>query len=336
MIRLYPWMVERLWLCLEKLVRAGERDQDLRNFGRRLSMDDDNREVRTIAEYHVESEPPDGIPTDLEGLSDLLVKIMWETRNAKSDNDGDLIDKMVASLQLPYARNIQARYLQDLKRALLLPSEMAALGPRMMERELGCAGCGKPLNSGEMMTIQYRNGETTINCTRCAKPSYISCDYCGKATGLSKSLGAFFKKVHSCGCYEKKIAAADAAVAANPTPEPAPPGTINPDRVILQGPRVRDFLMQHQQTQATTARVNINEPATGGGVTNRGRALEHELAQRAQERERAQTVANPGTRAEQWFEFDPATQQVVTVPDPTQAPAWMVPNDDGDVEGGEE
>lgn len=95
--------------------------------------------------------------------------------------DKDLIDTIVRTIQLPHCRSmLSGEALNNLRRALLLPDELAGLNERLKAEELSCCGCGKRLATREMVTIVNDGGDrnnraVSLLCAGCYLPEYIAC-----------------------------------------------------------------------------------------------------------------------------------------------------------------
>lgn len=111
-------------------------------------------------------------------LDELIREMAGILREAgKPCPDGDLIDAMVRVLQMPYPRStLTQRQLQELRAAILVPSEMAKVATTLAERELRCHTCGHHFESGEMASVARESGDVFLFCTRCQRPSLVACD----------------------------------------------------------------------------------------------------------------------------------------------------------------
>lgn len=88
--------------------------------------------------------------------------------------DATLVDTMVEILQSSFARNcLSGSGLRALREALLIPDEVAGLRDKLAA-ESACAGCGHQFVAGEMATINREAGQTSVRCTRCARPSFVA------------------------------------------------------------------------------------------------------------------------------------------------------------------
>jgi len=89
--------------------------------------------------------------------------------------DRDLIDTIVRTIGLPYARNaIAGSSLDSLRAAILLPEEIVNL-KTSLEKETFCVSCGHKFMSGEMATYNgVSRGSRGFLCTRCTQPSYMA------------------------------------------------------------------------------------------------------------------------------------------------------------------
>ena len=106
--------------------------------------------------------------------------------------EGELLYLVQQLIQSPYAKNILGGHtLNDLRQALLAPSDLVALQARLALKEMFCAGCGRELAHLEMVTIRTTDRSNTpgagIYCANCIYPEKIACirSQCGEAVELS-------------------------------------------------------------------------------------------------------------------------------------------------------
>ena len=93
-----------------------------------------------------------------------------------SFGDKDLIDTIVRTIQLPFARNrFSGEVLDSLKKALLLPEEAAGLKEKLQREELSCVQCGHHFIQGEMGTISIDRRGSVLVCGACVTPTLIPC-----------------------------------------------------------------------------------------------------------------------------------------------------------------
>ena len=89
---------------------------------------------------------------------------------------GDLIDELARILQSPYARNtLSGNVLVQLRKAILIPSEIGEFKRMVRMKEMACVNCGAALIDGEMTTIMADEDGTSIFCNRCAQPYSVKC-----------------------------------------------------------------------------------------------------------------------------------------------------------------
>jgi predicted RNA-binding Zn-ribbon protein involved in translation (DUF1610 family) len=90
--------------------------------------------------------------------------------------DSTLVDLIVEICQLPYARaNLSPRTMQELRRALLLPDELAGLNDRLRRREASCMSCGHAFQMGEAATVLTGPDGIILECMRCRLPMSVPC-----------------------------------------------------------------------------------------------------------------------------------------------------------------
>lgn len=144
---------------------------------------------------------------------ELLVELADQLNDdsTKSFKDGSLIDRIVRTLGLPYARNhLNSRILADLRKALLLPDEMAQLGERLEQKEMRCAGCTRQFVSNEMTTVMRDGHDTLIYCMKCHKPTYIACSKCDeRIVSIDKKVHKILEQPWDCGCHDGTVKPAE-------------------------------------------------------------------------------------------------------------------------------
>jgi len=143
---------------------------------------------------------------DVDELVSLMREQISSYNRGEGPDDGSLVELIVNTLQLSYPRNrITSREWQTLRRAILLPEEMAKLSETVRSREIGCANCGHELRDHEMTSVQrgsYGGGSGGIGflCLRCRVPVYAACtkgDAC--VVPLDKKLVKALQNVGTCG-----------------------------------------------------------------------------------------------------------------------------------------
>jgi len=202
MIRLYKYLAEYILMVAGYTKTQGVTNKHLVNWAQAYMRSGEDRDLAYVMERFFATNTES--LTELPALIELLKKQIDE---ADSPNgDGDLVDKMVALLGLPYGRNrITQKSLGALRQALLLPSEMHKF-ITSAERDTGCATCGRALASGEMVTIVHgegANGIVAMHCSNCLNPTYIGCAFCKESYILPKKLVTFFKSIRHCGCQDE-------------------------------------------------------------------------------------------------------------------------------------
>jgi hypothetical protein len=128
--------------------------------------------------------------------------------------DGDLIDKLAAVLQLPFPANtLSGKVIRQLRQVLLRPDEMAKLAASNLT-ETQCGVCSRKLNEGEMVTVGRDDGRTILYCHHCVRPQAVACDFCEAPV----TLGRGYKNLHS-----KKVNCGQHTEDGQPLPQPVRP-----------------------------------------------------------------------------------------------------------------
>jgi hypothetical protein len=121
--------------------------------------------------------------------------------------ESDLIDELVRTLQLPFARNVlSGDTLKRLRNAILLPSEQGGLLHRLRAREMACAGCGTDFHDSESITFSNQEGAIALFCHRCVRPASVSCAGCETTANLSEKAITAMSKMLCPACLAKKTA----------------------------------------------------------------------------------------------------------------------------------
>lgn len=107
----------------------------------------------------------------------------------------DLMDTVVNIVSDPRARQLSGTALDQLRRALLSPLELAQFRAKQ-QRSHSCWDCGSPFRNSEVTV--YEEGQTF--CTGCAEARWISCRDCGEildVRGVIKTMQRAREK-HEC------------------------------------------------------------------------------------------------------------------------------------------
>jgi hypothetical protein len=117
--------------------------------------------------------------TTLDELIDVLASAVRDHRHGVK-GDANLVDAIVDVIQLPFSRNILAgRNMQDLRRAVLVPSEAVGLADRLKKKETQCASCGHIFQHRELVVPASDSASQVLYCFRCLEPDYVSCQHSG-------------------------------------------------------------------------------------------------------------------------------------------------------------
>lgn len=147
-----------------------------------------------------------------------MIKLMGEqlTTTEKVD-DGELIDLIVTTLQLPFSRNILAGpALHSLRQAILLPTELAGLRTRLQAQETSCGHCGQEVVNGELVTmVREGGGLNSVWCQRCAPAvnsgiAIVACQKCSSHVPLAGKVVKLLK-IACQTCLGRKVDSPGAA-----------------------------------------------------------------------------------------------------------------------------
>lgn len=219
MMRFYRNMVERMTVTLlHQLIFRGDTIATLARDVRDSSYGHTAAERSYLNELCERLSQERGGATSAEMAKDLLSRLMNEEAG-----EGDLIDQVVAILQLPYPRNVLGNNtIRTLQNAILRPDELSALqAVRTTERQ--CGGCSHTFSQGEMCSW-VRGGSAgespTLLCVRCFKPERIHCSQCVGSAALPKKVFSMLSKMpFDCGHHSS---AAAAGVESEPSAPDAP------------------------------------------------------------------------------------------------------------------
>lgn len=137
----------------------------------------------------------DGNSYRLPSLNE-VIEVLWSQITGDVDGqkqhagDKRLIDQLVEVLQMPRSRNIlSGKALDSMRKALLIPSEMAGLNSRLEHRELHCVGCGRTMENGEMMTLrQEGQHDWSTYCAACFQPTVVKYSGDGRTVPIPQSI----------------------------------------------------------------------------------------------------------------------------------------------------
>jgi hypothetical protein len=224
MVRMYRYMAERTAMALAFLrANTGAPDKIITNFGQqyRRTVNGDDPLARIFYD-HFDVDTPYGTPYKVGDLIQNLTEQIQQMKERDQNETGDLIERMVSILQLPYSRNLlSGRTIGALRQALLLPQELSGTGTALQQRELSCVSCGRKMQHGEMATVTIDHNTMSLQCYQCFQPTHAACRNCEDAAPIDRK---FWKRNFDCGCAERKEkeAAARAAAEAAGTPTAAP------------------------------------------------------------------------------------------------------------------
>lgn len=121
---------------------------------------------------------------DTGPLVDLVAtQINQSSSQARGDRrEGDLIDTIVNILGLNYSGSrVGGDTLRELRRAILLPEEIAKFTAKARATELFCGMCGRQLDNMESVTVYRDGGSAAVACINCLYPERIACSDCREA-----------------------------------------------------------------------------------------------------------------------------------------------------------
>lgn len=206
MIRLYYDVVEKIYLILlwvkyvAKVPEINRIEEEINNLRSNIG----DPEQRANAQEAMRSAFSGEDQHQIDGLIQLFSKFITRKRSKSESTEGDLIDLIVKTLQLPFTAAVLAgRTLNNLRKALLLPEELTGLTSRLVKQEKCCMSCGKDFEPGEAM-IYYEpsdsNSTSTIMCFACSKPEMVKCGNCKE----SVPFGDVYATKRSKGCENHK------------------------------------------------------------------------------------------------------------------------------------
>ncbi len=194
MIKLFKGVVQQLLLVMAYLSDRGYSMQDVRRgmedeWGGRVP--NQRNGLQTPENWAAVR----GVMTALEegvleqGTFSSLFDDLVLTLKAKGKHSQDLIDALVDVVKSPYSRNVlSGNALSALRKALLLPDEMAGLTQRLRKREMACAMCGHEFQQGETVTIYSEREAIVIVCCSCYFPSLMRCSKCSGCAEIPQKL----------------------------------------------------------------------------------------------------------------------------------------------------
>ena len=227
--------------------------------------------------------------------------------------------------------------MDNLKRALLLPDELAGLKEKLAAEELHCIGCGHKFAHHEMgiVCVQREERGASVMCSNCVTPEKVACQT-GKhsipvASGMQKLIQRSVQP--PCGSCELEAAVVKAEAASPPVAPPDGIGGIpvGTDEILISGggeyfgaPRVNP-----------PRRNQLIEPRWGGSLIEPyriadendlpGAALQNRVSQRLREQAEAllrdvpvywgstgqiDTVAGPGDAQAEPMRIEPMSVPV--------------------------
>src|SRR3990167_1152252 len=201
MLRFYKEFMENCLLALLYVERSvGIEMDDITQWAVKRTW---HQEMKSIIKSRAYSRSDMNLKTMIATLTEKLGKLKEERETGQ---DGNLINAIVRTLQLPFPRNVMTGdTLKALRTALLLPEEIGGLIQRLEARELRCGGCSRKLKSEEMVTIAEDRQGVILMCHACMRPSNIACDHaeCQEHVLMDKKYRALHKKNVVCVTHKE-------------------------------------------------------------------------------------------------------------------------------------
>ena len=212
----------------------------------------------------------------IEYMTDQLNRAIQNQDQNGSYEYGALIDEIIRIIGTPFSRNIlNENMIIQLKKALLLPSDLNKLKATLDKTELHCAACRRGLVSGEMVTYHHDNNndgrasQPVLYCVTCSNPEICVCSVCGETSKMTRPFITALKKQVKClRCLEdhgKRPAKPDIPI----TVFTDPPG-LNVRPGARNTRAWRDAINRIPYTPAPEVEViELNNPFGGTTVVNR-------------------------------------------------------------------
>ena len=234
--------------------------------GLELGQDDSTKQLNSTVEYLSNS-------PDEPSLDDLINQICEQVRGAAfngTDTDVDFIDTIVQILQLQFGKNtISGKGMERLRKAILLPAELAALKLHLRDQVLSCAACGVELRGNSLVVLHKDNDAgpelMCLECSFAKHGSNITCRVCHEnGVQLTKKGIGFLLSLMCGGCKnrEKKVP--------EPGPVPFEPLNLEPPPQNLRGFTALEVEMRAREELHARAyrdyRAGTGTPAAGQHV----------------------------------------------------------------------
>ena|SRR3989304_219036 len=212
MVRLYKEIATKILTCLLELKLNGHDLADVEDkacdcwYNRIAGNQQDAAVIQAIGSYVNQKSNRAATVRDVETIDD-LINIMVKQLTFEQDS-GDIIDALVETVRLPYARNVlSGKTIDELRKAILIPSEIVGLKDRLIKRELSCVSCGHEFTNAEIGVISKEDAGVEIFCAKCAYPTHVACVVCKRTTKLSTEILDLFDKGMKCNvCTSSRLA----------------------------------------------------------------------------------------------------------------------------------
>ena len=146
--------------------------------------------------------------------TELITTLLKQVYDKPDTHDSDLVETVVAFLQLEHVRNrMDGEMFQQLRKAILLPEELRSVKEKLATKELRCS-CGHRYHDGELTTLSLSRDGVFISCARCRLPSVVVCFKKDGCDNLSRIDNRDMARITRSSCADHK--AKDAA-ATDPT-----------------------------------------------------------------------------------------------------------------------
>lgn len=181
MYRFYRRFVEQLITNLFVLRKLGWKIENINQYiidlARATLTEEERQLLNTIQEFKIFQRGAADDET-LKSL-DTMISLMMDQLLGQGLPEATLLDTIVGVTGLEYGNNVlSGRTLKQLRKAILLPNEIAEFTERIKRREMHCEYCGHEFANGEMATMYHGVDGARIWCSSCRTPEMIACPSC--------------------------------------------------------------------------------------------------------------------------------------------------------------
>lgn len=133
-------------------------------------------------------------------IDDLIEALKQKVEMGANPHEGDLIDLIIEIFKIPFGPNVlTGKGIEKLKKAILLPGEMASFAEHIRKQQKSCFGCGKEFSNDESVVITHSDGSDRLFCLRCINPTVTPCPNCHKTIPFSERFTT--KKIKDCPAH---------------------------------------------------------------------------------------------------------------------------------------